>query len=171
MDIRQYDYLWTDEKRDYVLVKGMTGYSIIDRTTDRFLLIENEVLHNEIVEKMLQKGIPVFESVLHLQNNSQPINIVGQPTKADDFPVKRYKLFVEWSKATPLIVQVKKLKKTFPIIKKQSNQQLLEIARNSERWQFDLLYLDKNQKTEILKLAEAHNLQIIFEPDELREIF
>lgn len=171
MDIRQYEYLWTNEKYDYVLVKEKMGYSIVERTMNGFLLIENEVLHNEIVEKMLQKGVPVFESAFHLQNNCQPINIVGQPTKADDFPVKRYKLFIEWSKAIPLIVQVKELKKAFSIVKKQSNRELLEIARNSERWQFDLLCLDENQKKEILKLAEVHNLKIVFELDDLREIF
>lgn len=120
---------------------------------------------------MLQRGVPVFESVVQLRNNCPPINKVGQPTKADDFPVKRYKVFIEWSKDIPLVTQVKELKKAFSIVNEQSNQVLLQIARDQERWQFDLLYLDESKKKEILKHAEEHNLQIVFELDELREFY
>lgn len=171
MDISQYDYLWTNEKYDYVLVKDSTGYSIVGRTTNSFLLIENEKIAKEVVEKMLDKGVPVFESALQLRNNCPPINIVGQPFQAEDFPVKRYKVFIEWSKDVPLAVQVKEFKEAFPIVKKQSNQVLLENAKKYKRWQFDLLYLDESQKAEIMEHAKTYNLHIVFELDELREYF
>lgn len=169
MDISQYDYLWANDKYDYVLVKTSTGYLIVNRFTNGVLLIEDENLTKQIEEKMLQKGVPIFESGSHLMNNCAPINIVGQPTKRDDFPVKRYKLIIEWEKNIPLVVQVKGLKEAFAIVKKQSNQELLEIARSNERWQFDTLYLDESKKTEIVKIAEKHRLKILIELDEIRE--
>lgn len=169
MDISQYDYLWTNNKYDYVLVKTSTGYLIVNRFTNGVLLIEDENLAKQIEERMLQKGVPIFESGSHLMNNCTPINIVGQPTKREDFPVKRYKLFVEWTENIPLVVQVKGLKKAFTIVEELTNQELLEIARSNERWQFDTLYLDESKKTEIVKLAEKHRLKILMELDELRE--
>lgn len=166
MDISQYDYLWTNDKYDYVLVKTSTGYLIVNRITEGVLLIEDESLAKQVEKKMLQKGVPIFESGSHLMNNCAPINTVGQPTKAGDFPIKRYKLIVEWVKNIPLVVQVKCLKKAFSIVSLESNQELLEIARNNDRWQFDTLYLDESKKVEIMKLAEKHRLKIVFELDE-----
>lgn len=169
MDISQYDYLWTNEKYDYVLVKSSTGYLIVNRFTGGVLLIEDRSHAKQVEEKMLQKGVPIFESGSHLMNNCAPINIVGQPTKRDDFPVKRYKLIIEWTKSIPLVVQVKRLKKAFAIVNLKSSQELLEIARNNEKWTFDTLYLDESQKADIMKLAENHELKIVFELDELGE--
>ena len=169
MDISQYDYLWTNEKYDYVLVKTSIGYQIVNRVTNGVLLIEDEKLTKQIEERMLQSGVPVFESGKHLMDNCAPINIIGQPTEPDDFPIKRYKLIVEWTNNIPLVVQVKELKKVFTIDGPQSNQELLEIARNYGKWQFDIQYLDESKKTEILKLAEKHGLKIVFELDELRD--
>ena len=169
MDISHYEYLWTSKNYDYVLVKGSCGYLIVNRNTKGVFLLENEKLAKQIEEKMLQRGVPIYESGKHLQNGCLPINIVGQPTPRDEFPEKRYKLFIEWSKYIPLIIQVRKLKKLFSIVNSKSNQSLLEIARNCERWQFDIQYLDEIKKTEILNLSEEHGLRIILEVDELRE--
>lgn len=169
MDIGQYEYLWTNENYEYVLVKGDSGYSIENRISNEFLLLENEKLMQEIVEKMLFKGVPVYESGAHLMNHCPPINIVGQPTRADDFPVKRYKLLIAWSNEVPLYKQVKELKKLFPVVRSQSDQQLLNIARSYGKWQFDVRYLEESQKNDILEAAKAHGLCIVFELDELRE--
>jgi len=168
MDISQYEYLWTNDNYNYVLVKTSTGYLIVDRFTNGVLLIEDEKLAYQIEEKMLQRGVPIFESGSNLMNDCAPINIVGQPARRDDFPIKRYKLVIEWTKSIPLAIQVKGLKAAFAIVESQSNQELLEIARNNERWQFDTLYLDESKKTEIMKLAEKHRLKIVIELDELK---
>lgn len=169
MDLKQYEYLWTNPNYDYVLVKTTLGYLIVNRVTDGVLLMENEKLAREIEEKMLQKGVPIFESSKHLQDNCESINVVGQPTQADDFPEKRYKVFIEWAKDKSLVAQVKELKKVFSVVNDQSNQELLGIARSSKRWQFDTLYLFEEQKQELINRAKEHGLKICFEIDELRE--
>ena len=171
MDISQYEYLWTNENYDYVLVKTALGYWVINRITNEVLLTENEKLEKEIIDKMLQRGVPIYQSHKDLLNGCAPINIVGQPTMPDDFPVKRYKVYIEWSKDIPFVVQVKEFKRAFLKSNDQSNQELLNIARNNEKWQFDILYLDENKKTEIVKLAEEHGLKVVFELDELIEQF
>lgn len=171
MDINQYKYLWTSEKYDYVLVKAALGYSIINRLTNGFFLIEDEKLENEIINQMLQRGVPIYNSHKDLENKCAPINDVGQPFLPDDFPVKRYKVGIEWSEETPLVAQVKEFKKVFWRRDSKSNQELLDIARNSTKWQFDILYLDESQKAEMESLAKKHGLKIVFELDELREQF
>ena len=133
MDITQYMYLWTNEKYDYVLVKGTIGSGIINRFTNKMLLIEDEKLENEIINRMLQRGVPVYNSYEDLANKFAPINIVGQPSLPDDFPVKRYKVSIGWSEETPLVVQMKEFKKVFLRSRSQSNQELLDIARNSTK--------------------------------------
>ena len=120
---------------------------------------------------MLQRGLLVYNLYEDLANKCAPINIVGQPSLPDDFPVKRYKVSIEWLEETPLVVQVKELKKAFLQRNSMSNQELLNIARNSVKWQFDVLYLDENQKAEMKSLAEKHGLKIVFDLDELREGF
>ena len=171
MDINQYAYLWTNENYDYVLVKETSGYMIMNRFANEMLLIENEKLANEIINQMLQRGVPVYNSYEDLVNKCSPVNIVGQPSLPDDFPVKRYKVSIEWLEEPPLVVQVKELKKAFLQRNSMSNQELLDIARNSKKWQFDVLYLDENQKAEMKSIAEKHGLKIAFELDELREGF
>ena len=171
MDISQYEYLWTNKNYDYVLVKTTLGYLVINRVTNGVLLTENEELENEIINEMLQKGVPIYQSHKDLLNNCAPINTVGQPTMPDDFPIKRYRVYIEWSNDIPLVVQVKELRKIFLKENSQSNQELLDIARNSAKWQFDIMYLDESQKMEIVNLAEEHGLKVFFELDELRERF
>lgn len=171
MEFNQYAYLWTNENYDYVLVKETSGYMIMNRSANEMLLIEDEKLANEIINRMLQRGLPVYNSYEDLVNKCAPVNIVGQPSLPDDFPVKRYKVSIEWLEEPPLVVQVKELKKAFLQRNSMSNQELLDIARNSTKWQFDMLYLDEDQKAEMKSLAEKHGLKIVFELDELGEGF
>lgn len=171
MDISQYEYLWENEDYKYVLVKTTLGYLIINRITNEILLTENEKLENEIINKMLVQGVPIYQSHKDLLDNCPPINVVGQPTVPEDFPVKRYKVYIEWKKNISFIVQVKEFKNVFLKSNAPTNQQLLDIARNKEKWQFDILYLDEKQKVKITQLAEEHGLKISFELDELREEF
>lgn len=171
MDIDQYEYLWTNKNYNYALIKTTLGYVIVNRVSGEVLLIENEILEQEIIRQMLHRGVPVYNSPKDLENHCAPINIVGQPTLHDEFPVKRYKVSIVWASDIPLTVQVKELKKAF--LKKYSytNQEVLDIARKNTKWQFDILYLDESQKKEIENLAEKYKLKIIFELDELRERF
>lgn len=171
MDISQYEYLWENEDYEYVLVKTPLGYLVINRITNEGLLTENEKLENEIVNKMLSKGVPIYQSHKDMLDNRAPINVVGQPTVPEDFPVKRYKVYIEWVQNIPFVVQVKEFKKVFMKSNVPTNQELLDIARNKRKWKFDILYLDEKQKATITKLAEEHGLKVSFESDELREEF
>lgn len=171
MNINQYEYLWASDNYDYVLVRTKLGYLITNRITEEILLIENEILENRILNQMLQHGVPIYQSQEDLKDNCSPINIVGQPVNLDVFPVRRYRVYIEWSKEIPLILQIKEFKNTFLKENEKSNQALLDIARNSEKWQFDILYLDESEKKKMIQLAEKHNLKVIFELDELKERF
>lgn len=165
MDISEYEYLWEDE--NYVLVKSILGYSIINSVTKGFMLLDDERLEKKIISKMLQKGVPIYQSYTDLLNKCAPINIVGKPIGFDDFPVKKYKIYIEWLSNIPLAVQVKEFKKIFLKGNYQSNQELIQIAKNAVRWQFDTLYLDEDQKAQIVKLAEEHGLKVFFELESL----
>ncbi len=64
MDINKYVYLWTNENYDYVLVKETSGYSIMNRSANEMLLIEDEKLDfsfNETLEKYKTKDSVIFE--------------------------------------------------------------------------------------------------------------
>lgn len=171
MEINQYEYLWMNDNYEYVLVKTQFGYFITNFITNEVLITENEILENEIINKMLQRGVPIYQSHKDLLNKCDPINIVGQPILQADFPVKRYKVYIEWLKDIPVVVQIKELKKLFLKGNSQSNQELLDIAKKNEKWQFDIMYLEEGQKTEIVNLAEEHGLKVFFELDDLREQF
>jgi len=171
MDIDKYSYLWEQGNYDNVLIKGNLGYTIFNKVKNSFLIMENEVLSKQVIDRMLQNGNPIYESITDLKDNCNPINIIGQPSKAEDFSIKRYKLSIQWSKNSSLITQVKNLKDAFSIVKDKSNQELLEIARKYGKWHFDTLYLDKGKMDEILYLGKESGLDIILEYDDLKEIF
>lgn len=40
---------------------------------------------------------------MDLKNNNKPINIVGQPGKLEEFPIKRYSLSIQWGQDSSLI--------------------------------------------------------------------
>ena len=171
MSIENFSYLWSDDNYEWVLVKSKVGYSIENRANSSVLIIEDEICANEVINKMLQKGVPVYQSTEDLLNKCPPINIVGQPTLPEDFPVKRYKIFIAWSKELPLINQVKEFKKIFLKNEVKSDQELLAIAKNNEKWQFDTRYLDETKKKEMEDIAEKHGLKVVFEIDELRGLY
>ena len=120
---------------------------------------------------MLQNGNPIYASIEDLKNNCNPVNIIGRPSEAEDFSIKRYKLSIQWSKSIPLYIQIKNLKIAFPVIKSISNQELLKRAKDCNRWHFDTVYLDEIKKNEILKTVKERQLNIIIELDDLKDIF
>lgn len=169
MDINKYSYLW--ENHDNVLVKTTMGYSIVNKRELTMFCLENEKIEEEIIKKMLQNGNPIYASIKDLKDNGSPMNIVGLLWKAEEFPVKRYKISIKWSENVPLIIQIKNLKNVFPVVKVKSNQELLEIAKTYDTWQFDIAYLDLAGKNELLKRGKEKQLAIIIEPDDLKDSF
>ena len=171
MNTDKYKYLWEKGNYDNVLIKGNVGYIIFNRINNSLLTIENEILNEQIIKKMLDNGNPIYKSIKDMKNNAKPINNVGQPSKAEDFPIKRYKLSIQWTENTSLITQIKTVKKVFPAIKDRTNQELFEIARKYKKWHFDTLYLDKDKVKEFIQLGEKYGLDIIIEEDDLKEVF
>lgn len=168
-DADKYCYLWQDF--DNVLVKSKFGYSIIDKKELKIFVIENEKIESEIIKNMLHNGNPIYETIEDLMNNCSPVNIIGQPSEAEDFLVKRYKLGIQWSKSTPLHIQIKNLKIVFPVVRSMPNQELLKRAKDCDKWYFDTVYLDENKKNDLLQTAKDRQLNIVIELDDLKETF
>ena len=61
MDVKDYSYLWEEEKADYVLVDTGTGYSIMNRRKRNILLVCDDELYEELVKKMLENGNAIYE--------------------------------------------------------------------------------------------------------------
>lgn len=63
MDVKDYSYLWEEEKADYVLVDTGTGYSIMNRRKRNILLVCDDELYEELVKKMLENGNAIYEDI------------------------------------------------------------------------------------------------------------
>lgn len=61
-----YEYLWTSEKSDWVVIKKDYDYSIINRTTHMFFLIEDDDLNNQLAAMMIMMGNEVFSDIKEL---------------------------------------------------------------------------------------------------------
>lgn len=168
-DVDKYCYLWQDFNN--VLVKSNFGYSIIDKKKFKIFVIENEKIESGIIKNMLHNGNPIYETIEDLKNNCSPVNIIGQPSEAEDFLIKRYKLSIQWSKSIPLYFQIRNLKMVFPVVKSIPNQELLKRAKDCNKWHFDTAYLDEIKKNELLQTAKDRQLNIVIELDDLKEIF
>jgi hypothetical protein len=155
LDIDKYCYLWQDFNN--VLVKSKFGSSIIDKRKFKIFVIENEKIENEIVKNMLHSGNPIYETIEDLKNNCRPVNIIGQPSEAEDFSIKRYKLSIQWSKSISLYIQIRNLKIVFPVIKSIPNQELLKRAKDCNKWHFDTEYLNEIKKMNSYKLQRIDN--------------
>ncbi|WP_261955525.1 hypothetical protein [Streptomyces nigrescens] len=64
-DMKSYDYLWTTERADWVLVKTPRAIApvIYNRSSRRVLLIEDNDLYAAVVTEMKNAGIEVFDSI------------------------------------------------------------------------------------------------------------
>ena len=106
---------------------------------------------------MLHSGNPIYETIEDLKNNCRPVNIIGQPSEAEDFSIKRYKLSIQWSKSISLYIQIRNLKIVFPVIKSIPNQELLKRAKDCNKWHFDTEYLNEIKKMNSYKLQRIDN--------------
>lgn len=64
MDISEFDYLWTTEKDDWVLVNLKQDYGIIDKRRQMLLHVDSSELKEALVQKMLSEGNKTYESIL-----------------------------------------------------------------------------------------------------------
>ncbi|MED1919506.1 MULTISPECIES: hypothetical protein [Brevibacillus] len=61
MDLDNYKLIWTTGKENYVLVKMDGRYFVCNRVTNTLLLIEDEDLHEAIVNEMLKNQCEIVE--------------------------------------------------------------------------------------------------------------
>ncbi|MBQ6265287.1 MAG: hypothetical protein IJK60_07565 [Clostridia bacterium] len=63
MIINEYDYLWTTEKADWVLVDSSYGYGIINKKTQMYLSVSDDALEKALIEKMLAEGCKTYNNI------------------------------------------------------------------------------------------------------------
>ena len=63
MIINEYEYLWTTEKADWVLVDSSYGYGIINKKTQMYLSVSDDALEKALIEKMLTKGSKTYNNI------------------------------------------------------------------------------------------------------------
>ena len=63
MDISDYEYLWNENKEDYVLLRVDDDYMIIDRVLQMVLLIEDDDISDRVIAKMIDEGNLIFDTL------------------------------------------------------------------------------------------------------------
>ncbi len=63
MDISDYEYLWNENKEDYVLLRVDDDYMIIDRVLQMVLLIEDDDMSDRVIAKMIDEGNLIFDTL------------------------------------------------------------------------------------------------------------
>lgn len=64
MDVSEFSYVWTTQKRDYELVKSEYGYAIINKREQTMLCISDDETDAAVVKRMLEEGCSVYEDIL-----------------------------------------------------------------------------------------------------------
>ena len=64
MNISEYEYLWDNNKAEYVLVNTEFGYGIVNKKEQTVLSISDEEREEAIIAKMLEEGNKVYENIL-----------------------------------------------------------------------------------------------------------
>ena len=63
MDISDYEYLWNEDKEDYVLLRVEEDYLIIDRVHQMVLLIEDDDMSDRVIVKMIEEESLIFDTL------------------------------------------------------------------------------------------------------------
>lgn len=63
MDISDYEYLWNEDKEEYVLLRVEDGYIIIDRVHQMVLMIEDDDMFDKVIAKMIEEGSLIFDTL------------------------------------------------------------------------------------------------------------
>ena len=64
MNIEEYQYLWTTEKDDWVLVMTEFGYGIVNKKTQMALAVSSDELDEALVQHMLKEGNKTYDDIL-----------------------------------------------------------------------------------------------------------
>jgi len=63
MDISDYEYLWNEDKEDYVLLRVEEDYLIIDRVHQMVLLIEDDDMSDRVIAKMIEEESLILDTL------------------------------------------------------------------------------------------------------------
>lgn len=69
MDISDYEYLWNEDKEDYVLLRVEEDYLIIDRVHQMVLLIEDDDMSDKVIAKMIDEKSLIFDTLEQAYNS------------------------------------------------------------------------------------------------------
>lgn len=64
-----YEYLWTTEKGNWVLVNTEYGYGIINKKEQTMLMVSDSKLKKELVNKMLAEGCKTYDNLDNAYND------------------------------------------------------------------------------------------------------
>lgn len=63
MNISEYEYLWSTEKNDWVLVNTSYGYGIINKVTQSMLMVSDDELEKAFIERMLAEDCKTYDNI------------------------------------------------------------------------------------------------------------
>ena len=63
MNITEYEYLWTTEKENWVLVNSSYGYGIINKVSQSMLMVSDNELEKALIERMLAEGCKTYDNI------------------------------------------------------------------------------------------------------------
>jgi hypothetical protein len=64
LNLKEYEYIWTTNREEYVLVKMKRGgYAIFNRLDKTALIIEDDEIYEEVVMKLLKNNCEILDSV------------------------------------------------------------------------------------------------------------
>lgn len=62
-ELKEFEYLLTTHKDDWVLVSTEYEYAIINKKTQSILIIDDEELDSAVINKMLESGNTIYEDL------------------------------------------------------------------------------------------------------------
>lgn len=151
-----YEYLWTTEINNYILLRSKeSSYLIFNITTNNELIIENNESYEFVIKKMLQSNVRIVrvELAKYLLEKRPIPHIIGCrcgkeiyrcPDSGEKFELDmeysaeyetEYDVGIKWSKYIPLTKQILYLKKIHSGIS-ISTPDLLNIAKNGKEYIF-----------------------------------
>ena len=63
MRLDDYNYLWTTERKSWVLVNTKHGYAIVNKDSQTALLVCCDELADALIAQMLKSGNKVYENI------------------------------------------------------------------------------------------------------------
>ena len=63
MDVSRYEYLWKDEKDQWVLVDSPYGYGIVNVQSQSILMVSDPELKRNLIKKMEEAGCRKYSTI------------------------------------------------------------------------------------------------------------